>query len=375
MPRDSLQPSDAALPRTDAAPPAGQKAPPGRKRFILIGLALVALIALLAYGWHYWTIGRFEVSTDDAYVRVDFAILAPKTAGYVATVPAVANQAVHAGDTLVTLEDGDARDALAQAEAQLAVQEASIQRIQSQQAAAATSITQAEAQVTAAQAISVQAAADLTRYTRLAQTDAASGQRLESARAAAATAEASLAEARAGVTAAEANARVVSSQKAEAEAMVPGLTAQRDRAARVLAETVLRAPADGVVGNLSVAIGDYVTPGKRLMAVVPLKDSYIEANFKETQIERLLPGTHVRVEVDAYPDRSFDATVIGISPASGAVFSMLPPENATGNFTKVVQRLPVRIHVPEDVAKAGWLLPGMSVVVTADTRTTPSRQD
>ena len=143
----------------------------------------------------------------------------------------------------------------------------------------------------------------------------------------------------------------------------------------MLNETVLRAPVDGVVGNLSVAIGDYVTPGKRLMAIVPLRDTYIEANFKETQIEKLLPGTHVRVDVDAYPDRSFDATVIGISPASGAVFSLLPPENATGNFTKVVQRLPVRVQVPDDVAEAGWLRPGMSVVVTADTRTTPPHQD
>ncbi|KFI27819.1 hypothetical protein CG51_08490 [Haematobacter missouriensis] len=374
MPRDSLQSSNADPAQTDAAS-TDQKAPPGRKRFILIGLLAVALIALLAFGWHYWTIGRFEVSTDDAYVRVDFAILAPKTAGYVATVPAIANQAVHAGDPLVTLEDGDARDALAQAEAQLAVQQASIQRIESQEAAAATSITQAEAQVTAAEAVSVQAAADLTRYIRLAQTDAASAQRLESARATAATSEASLAEARAGVSAAEANARVVSAQKLEAEAMVPGLTAQRDQAARVLNETVLRAPVDGVVGNLSVAIGDYVTPGKRLMAIVPLRDTYIEANFKETQIEKLLPGTHVRVDVDAYPDRSFDATVIGISPASGAVFSLLPPENATGNFTKVVQRLPVRVQVPDDVAEAGWLRPGMSVVVTADTRTTPPHQD
>lgn len=373
MPKDST-PASERLSLPDGAAPPGPETPAkggGRKRALLLGLGAIALVALGIYGWHYWTVGRFLVSTDDAYVSVDFAILSPKTSGYVAAVPAVENVAVKAGDPLVILEDGDARDALAQVEAQLATQRAAVARIESQQAAAQTAITQAETRVTAADAVATQADADLARYTRLASNDVASGQKLEAARATAATAQASLAEARAGVTAAEANARVTAAQKTEAEAAIPGLVAQRAQAARLLDETVIRAPSDGVIGNLSVARGDYVTPGKRLLAVVPLSAVYIEANFKETQIGRLAPGTQAEIEVDAFPGRHFRGTIEGVSPASGAVFSLLPPENATGNFTKVVQRLPVRVTVPEDVATAGWLRPGLSVVVTADERTAP----
>jgi membrane fusion protein (multidrug efflux system) len=341
----------------------------GAKKLILASIVLLALVAGGIYGYRYWTNGRFLVSTDDAYVEADFAILQPKVTGYVASVPAIANAHVKAGDALVVLRDGDYRDALTLAQSNLDAEVAAVDRINLQAKAALAAITQAEAKLAAAKALQTQAQSDLTRYTTLAKTDVATTQRLESARATAATTEADVREAEAGVLTAEADHKVVEAQAAEAEATVAGLTSSRDRARRDLSDTVLRAPTDGVVGNLSVATGDYVTPGSRLLAVVPLSEVYVEANFKETQIEDLRPGTKVHLEVDAFPDRSFTGTVQGVSPASGSVFSLLPAENATGNFTKVVQRLPVRIAVPADVADQGWLFPGLSVTATADPRT------
>lgn len=362
--------------RTPAAPETPAAAKPAAKkggvRRIFLGLLATAAVAAAAwYGHNYWTNGRFLVSTDDAYVEADFAVMSPKMTGYVASVPAVANQAVKAGDPLVVMEDGDYRNALTAAEAQFRTQEATIARIERQVKAAEAGVQQARSRVASAVAVHDQAAADLARYTRLASNDVASAQRLEAARASEATAAASIEEAKAGVTSAEANLDVVRAEVTEASAVLPGLAAARDRAQRDLDSMILRAPTDGVVGNLSVAAGDYVTPGKRLLAVVPLDAVYVDANFKETQIEKLVPGTKVTLSVDAFPDREITGVVEGVAPASGAVFSLLPPENATGNFTKVVQRLPVRIAVPADVAAEGWLRPGLSVTVTADPRTAP----
>lgn len=373
-------PRTAPIPQgreAEAAPSVAPEVPEkpksrGARKILLMGVGLVALVAAGWYGYEYWTNGRFLVETDDAYVQVDFAVLAPKVTGYVASVPAIANTHVKAGDPLVVFQDGDYRNALQIAQSQLDSQAASVTRIGLQAKAGEAEIAQAEAKVAAADATRIQTESDLKRYTELASSDAATVQRLESARAVNATAEASLQEAQAGVATAQADLAVINAQRAEAEAMIAGLTASRDKAQRDLDDTVLRAPVDGVVGNLSVAAGDYVTPGKRLLAVVPLDAVHIDANFKETQIEPLAPGAHVKVSVDAFPDRDFTGTVQGVSPASGSVFSLLPPENATGNFTKVVQRVPVRIAVPAEVAAEGWLRPGLSVTVTADPRTAPA---
>jgi membrane fusion protein (multidrug efflux system) len=341
----------------------------GKKKYLLGGALVAALAVAGWFGYGYWTVGRFMVETDDAYVQADFAIVAPKITGYVASVPAAENQAVSAGDPLVVLDDGDYRDALALAQSQFASAQAAIARIDSQAAAADAATAQARARVDAARAQVTQADADLARYRSLVKNDVASAQRLEQAEAASAAAAAALAEAEAGVTSAEANRNVIVAQKAEAEATLSGLAASRDKAQRDLDATVLRAPFDGTVGNRSVAVGDLVAPGKRLLAVVPLAHVYVEANFKETQISELTPGTTVALEFDAFPDREVTGTVEGVAPASGAQFSLLPPENATGNFTKVVQRVPVRIAVPADAAAEGWLRPGLSVTASADVRT------
>lgn len=310
MPRDHTLDIESPEPQTARAGAPGAGAPVtstpertggGRKRLVLAAVAALLLLVAGYYGHHWWSVGRFEVTTDDAYVQADFAILAPKVTGYVASVPAKENATVKAGDPLVMLEDGDYRNALTQAEAQLAVQTASVTRIERQSAAAEAGVRQAHARVDAAQANADQAAADLARYRRLASDDIASAQRLEAAEAADAAARAAVLEAEAGVATAEADTATTVAQRAEATALLPGLEAARDRARRDLEATVLRAPTDGIVGNLSVTAGDFVAPGRRLLAVVPLDKVYVEANFKETQIAELAPGTPVTVTVDAFP--------------------------------------------------------------------------
>lgn len=184
-------------------------------------------------------------------------------------------------------------------------------------------------------------------------------------------ATANLAAGEATVASAQANISLLRAQRKEAESSIRSLELTRLKAERDLSFTVLRAPYDGVIGNVSVQTGDLVSPGQRLAALVPVKELYIEANFKETQIARLKTGEQVRVHVDAYDDKPVIGTVQSIAPASGSVFSMLPPENATGNFTKIIQRVPVRIALPKDELESGHLRAGLSVVVDVDTRTAP----
>lgn len=350
---------------------AGSPARPRRRWKKRLALGLVGVAALgvgLWQGERWWTVGRFMVETDDAYVHADFAVMAPKVSGYVAEVAVEANERVHAGDALVRIEDGDYRNALDAAEAQLSAQRAAITRADRETDAARAEVAQAVAQRAAAEATQVQAEADLTRYDRLNKSDFASAQRLEAARAARATAEARVQEAEATIASAKAELAVDEARRVEAQAALAGLQAARDRAARDLDATVIRAPFDGVIGNRAVAQGDYVSPGERLLAVVPLDGVYVDANFKETQLARLRKGAPVEISVDAFPDRKVIGHVKSFAPASGSVFSLLPAENATGNFTKVVQRVPVRIVIPPEIAAEGWLRPGLSVIATADTR-------
>ncbi len=364
-------PSFEAPPRAKRAPEAARPAqPPKRKRRKIVPLLILAglLAAAGNYGWEWWTTGRFLISTDDAYVGVDMAVMAPKVSGYVAAVPVAETQQVKAGDPVVVIDDGDYRVRLQAAEATLAAKRAALSRIGAQIAQARAAILGAEANESAARASLAQAEADFDRYQRLAKSDFASGQKLEAARAAAETARAAVAARAAEIEEAKAALSVVEASRGEAEAAIAGAEADRAQAQRDLDAATIRAPVDGVIGNLSVTAGDFVAPGARLLAVAPLSAVFIDANFKETQLEALTPGAPVHVEVDAYPGRGFTAHVVGFAPATGAMFSLLPPENATGNFTKVVQRVPVRIEIPAELRDAGWLRPGLSVVVTADRR-------
>jgi membrane fusion protein, multidrug efflux system len=368
-----VAPPAPPAPATPQAVPAAAKPPKrGRARRIIFGV--VALLALAFGGWwgaDYLATGRFQVSTDDAYVGADLAIISPKVMGYVAEVNAVANQSVKAGDPLVTLDGDDYRIARDQAKAQIASQELTLKRIDAQRGGAEASIRQAQAQVESAAAVRENAAAAQKRAADLVQSRVGAQANLDVANATLAQADAALAAARAQVSVAQANADVLAAQRDEAGSLIATQRLALEKAERDLSFTVLRAPYDGIVGNVAVQKGNLVSAGNRLLAVVPADKLYVDANYKETQLGDIVPGEKAAVSVDAWDAEPVVGTVESIAPASGAVFSLLPPENATGNFTKVVQRVPVRIKLPPEAFEGGHLRAGLSVVVDIDTRTRP----
>lgn len=360
--------AEAPAPAATVSEPEKKK---GGRRFMLPIVGLALLSAAGWYGYQWWTHGRFMISTDDAYIEGDIASISPKVSGYVAAVNVVANQAVKAGDPLVTLDDGDYLLAREQAEAQIATQKLALHRIDAQIEGAKASLAQAEAQKTAYQAALSGAEVAEKRAKELAAKEVGTTASFDSATVALDQAKANLVGADANIVSAKASIAVLQAQRAESDSGIRSLELARDKAVRDLGFTVLKAPYDGVIGNISVQVGDLVSAGGRLAALVPVKDLYIEANFKETQIAHLVPGSKVHLHVDAYEQDDILGTVESIAPASGSVFSLLPAENATGNFTKVTQRVPVRIAIPKDVLDTGKLRAGLSVVVDVDSRTAP----
>jgi membrane fusion protein (multidrug efflux system) len=327
----------------DAPTPAA--APAGRRRiaFLVMG---AALLGLLGFGAKRWWFARSHVSTDNAQVEGHIIPILPKVGGFVAEVRVRENQAVRAGDTLVVLDDRDFRARLAQTEADLAALLATV--------SSRTRVGQAEAAVAQAQANALKARADLARLEPLAAQDIVSKQQLDAVRAAAVAADAQLAAAQAALVGAD--ARVAASRAA------------RDQAALQLSYTRIVAPSNGVVSKKSVEVGQLVQPGQPLMTVVPLDDIWVVANLKETETADVTPGDPAEITVDAYRGRVFRGHVESLAPATGAKFSLLPPDNATGNFTKVVQRIPVRIRLDAPNDSVQPLRPGMSVVATIQTK-------
>ena len=278
------------------------------------------------------------------------------------------NTAVKAGDLLATIDDGDYRLAVEAARRKLETQDATIARIGEQGGAQQALVEQAQAALEAARADAQRAATEYDRAQSLAKSGFATQQRLDQALADRDRSAASVTSSAAAVSAARANLSVIGAQKIEAQRTRGELQTALDRAQRDLTFTEIRAPFDGVVGNRAIQPGLLVQPGTRLLALIPLQSAYVEANFKETQLARLKPGQKVHFTVDASGSRGFDGTVDSFAPASGSQYSLLPPENATGNFTKIVQRVPVRIRVPASIAAEGVLRPGLSVIVDVDTR-------
>ncbi|SHE76883.1 membrane fusion protein, multidrug efflux system [Kaistia soli DSM 19436] len=372
-------PTPAAPPVHEPAPtPAAQQPlapaekPPakgGRRRVILGAVALIAILAGSYYGHEWWTTGRFMISTDDAYVGADSSVVAPRIAGYVANVTAVDNASVKVGDPLVYLDDSDQKVAITAAENQIASQQASLDRIDKQIAAAKTAVDQAKASITSAEADRELSIADFNRATQLNASQFASKQSVDQAKATNDKAAAAVESAKAGLASAEANVAVLVAQRVEAERQLDQYRTTLDQRKLDLDRTIVRAPFDGVVGNRAVQPGEYVAAGQRLLALVPLTEVYIDANFKETQLAGIRPGAVAHVTVDAADGEGFEGKVVSVAPASGSVFSLLPPDNATGNFTKITQRVPVRIAVPASVIAGGALRPGLSVTVEIDKRT------
>jgi membrane fusion protein (multidrug efflux system) len=357
--------------RDDTSSDSGGSDEKPRKSRRLAILALVLLAGVHAggtYGYHWWTEGRFLVSTDDAYVQAEMSVIASKVTGYVANVPITENQHVRTGDLLAKLDDRDYVIAVQSARSKLATQEATIARLREQAKAQLAQIAQAKAQVSSAEAGLVRANADFERAQTLANSSFGSKQTLDQARAARDQEQAGVEAAKAAQLSAEANLAVLNAQVDEAAHVRAELQSNVDQAQLNLSYAEIRAPFDGVVGNKAVQLGQYVASGTRLLALVPLDTVYVEANYKETQLDGIRPGQTVDVAVDAADGRAFPGIVESIAPASGSQFSLLPPENATGNFTKIVQRVPVRIRVSGEAIKAGVLRPGLSVVTSVHTK-------
>ena len=351
------------------------KAPPRRSWLKLFEEAAVALAALgvvlaaATYAYDYLTVGRYLESTDDAYVQADYTIIAPKVSGYIADVLVTDNQAVKAGQVLAHIDDRDFRAALAQARSNVEAAEAAIRNIDAQIELQQSLIAEADAAVTATQASLAFAEADAARYHDLSKTGYGTLQRAEQTESVRAASTAQLQRDKATLAAAKGKVAVLTTAREQA-------LAERDRAAAAveqadlnLSYTTIAAPVDGTVGARSLRVGQYVAAGTELMAVVPLNALYVVANFKETQVTDVRPGQPVDVEVDGFPGIRLKGHVDSLAPASGLEFSLLPPDNATGNFTKIVQRIPIRI-VMNDAKLAGMLRPGMSVVPTIDTKAT-----
>lgn len=366
----------AATAQADGASRASTEPPQKKKRSPVLPILVLALLGAAGwYGYHWWTDGRFMISTDDAYVEGDIAVISPKVSGYVEKVNVVENQTVKAGDPLVTLDQGDYLLALDKAKANVESAKLAVSRIDAQIIGGEASLKQAQAQLGALQAVLRGAEITQKRTAELAAKSVGTTADLDNAQVALDQAKANLAAGDAAVTSAQANIDLLKAQRAEGVNTVRLQELAVDQADRDLSFTILKAPYDGTIGNLSVQTGDLVSSGKRLASLVPLNELYIEANFKETQIGHIVPGSKVRIHVDAFDEHSMEGTVQSIAPASGSVFSLLPPENATGNFTKVVQRVPVRIAIPKEELQRGRLRAGLSVVADVDTRTAPNGQE
>ncbi|MDI3306641.1 MAG: HlyD family secretion protein [Acetobacteraceae bacterium] len=333
---------------------------------LLLGGGLVA-------NW-WWQVGRFLESTDNAYVQGDIAVLGPRIEGHVAAIRVADNQRVQAGEPLIELDERLWRARLAEAEASLAEAEAAIATNRRQVEQQKAQIGAAAAQLDQARAEQVRAAADARRAGDLVGSGWTSRQAAERAIADQRKADGAVAAAQAQLAVAQQQLDVLQAALRQQEARRDSAAAALARARIDLENTIIRAPFDGLVGNRAAQLGQFVRPGQQLIAVAPLPErQWVVANFKETQLARFRPGQPVRLTLDALPGVELTARIDSLAPATGALFSLLPPENATGNFTKIVQRVPVRLTLnPEEAARISLLRPGLSVVAEVDTRDDPT---
>ncbi len=340
-----------------------------RLRQVLLGAAAVFGVAVAAqYGIDYWRVGRFMVSTDDAYVQADSTTIAPRVSGYIADVLVADNQAVKAGQVLARIDDRDFQAALRQATADRQAAETEISSIDAQLTLQQSTIAETESQLAAADAALTFARQDQARYGDLARSGAGSLQQAQQSSSLLLQRSAALRQAQASLTGARQQVEVLKAARAKAAAQLDRARATEDQARLNVGYTTIIAPIDGVIGARSLRVGQFVQAGTQLMAVVPLDGIYVVANFKETQLTDVQPGQKVEVTVDTFPGKTIEGRVDSVSPATGLQFALLPPDNATGNFTKIVQRIPVKIILDPRVRAEGLLRPGMSVEPTIDTR-------
>jgi membrane fusion protein (multidrug efflux system) len=340
------------------------------KRALIGGAAIALLAGAGYYGSYYWQTGRFLEATDDAYLQADYTTIAPKVSGYIASVDVEDNQDVKAGQVLARIDDSDFRTALDQAKADVATAKADITNIDAQLAMQQSVIAQAQAAITADEAAVTFARQDSERYANLMRSAVASVQQAQQTSSILQQKSAALQRDHAGLTAAQQQVEVLKTARDKAATQLQHFEAIARQAELNLGYTTIVAPVDGTVGARSLRVGQYVQAGTQLMAVVPLQSIYVVGNFKETQLTQVRPGQPVEITVDTFPDVSIKGHVDSLAPASGQTFALLPPDNATGNFTKIVQRIPVKIVLEPGQALAGDLRPGMSVEPTIDTKAT-----
>ncbi len=345
-----------------------------RDRSRLLRLLLLFLVGMLTicsgaeFAWHWWSVGRFLEATNDAYVHSDISTVSAKVEGYIREVVVQDNDPVRRGDIIAVIDDRDFSERVVQALSRLQAQRAVVAGINARIARQEAVIEQAGAALEGVEAVQRKARAELVRYQALARQDIVSRQKLEAAQAEAAQAEAAVQKARAVLTGERRSIAPLEAERDQGEAVLAEAEAAHELSRIDLANTVVRAPIDGVVGNRAAQVGQLARPGVALLAIVPARNVYVIANFKETQIARMRPGQTAEIEADAWPGRRIEGKVQSFAPATGSLFSLLPPENAAGNFTKVVQRLPTKIAVPVGDPSIALLRPGLSVTVSVDTR-------
>jgi membrane fusion protein, multidrug efflux system len=361
---------DKLLPAAFREPLRRKAAPRRISRRWALTLGIVALLIAAAggYGRYYWMVGRFLESTDDAYVQADSTIIAPRVSGYLVDVLVADNQPVKAGQALAKIDDRDYVAALDQAKADVATAQADIDNVKASLQQQQAVIAQARATVAVDQATLTYAEQDNARYDALANRGSGSVQNAQQAVSKRDTARATLTRDTAAVTAAEQQVGVLQAQLAKANATLQHDQAVQAQAQLNLGYTNIVAPIDGVVGNRSLRVGEFVQAGTQLMAVVPLAAVYVVANFEETQLAGMREGESVGIMVDTYSGETVKGHVDSLAPASGEEFALLPPDNATGNFTKIVQRIPVKIAIDPNDPLRGDLRPGMSVTATVNTK-------
>ncbi|WP_313801761.1 HlyD family secretion protein [Sphingobium sp.] len=339
-----------------------------RLRFILLLAALVLIVGGVLWFIRFESFGKYQESTNDAYIQADSITVTPKVSGYVDRVFVDENQDVKAGQPLVQIDPRDYRAQAAQSVAQIDVAKASAAGVAAQIAEQHAAIARAEAELMAANANAAFAASEVARYRPLAASGAETRERLSELQNQAAQAQAKAAAARAMLTSARKRVATLEAQVRQAQAQGEAARALLSAANTDVEATILRAAVDGRIGDKSVRQGQFIQAAARLMTLVPKASLYVEANFKETQLGLMRVGQPVTIEVDALPGVELPGHVASIAPGTGAQFSVLPPQNATGNFTKIVQRIPVRIAVSVGPETRRLLIPGMSVEVSVDTR-------
>jgi membrane fusion protein (multidrug efflux system) len=354
------------LPPTTRAPAAVKKF--NFRKLLMAGAAVAALAGAGLYGFDYWTVGRYLVSTDDAYVKADNTTVAPKVSGYLHEVLVGDNERVRAGQLLARIDQRDFNVALDQARADVAAAHAAIASKQAQLGVQQAVIDAARASVDVDKAAVTFTAQENKRYTDLAATGFGSVQNAQQAQSRNAGAQAAIARDTANLASAVKQVDLLKAEIVQANAALARAQALQSQAELNLEYTSITAPIDGVVGNRSLRIGQFVQAGTQLVSVVPVAGAYVVANFKETQLTDVRKGQRVEIAVDTFPGQIVHGHVDSIAPASGQEFALLPPDNATGNFTKVVQRIPVKIALDLDSSSAVELRPGMSVIPTVETK-------